>query len=892
MEGQEQNQVYEYENREWLESLEFIIKNEPRRRVTEILNLLGKKAQENGIASRCNFNTPYVNTIPVEEEEDYPGDRVLERKIKSIIRWNAMAMVVRANRNFSGIGGHISTYASTATLFEVGFNHFFRGYSNKQEGDLIFFQGHASPGVYARSFVEGRFTREHLEFFRREISSEKGLSSYPHPRLMPDYWSFPTVSMGLSPIQAIYQARFIRYLEDRGLKEPADQRVWALVGDGEMDEPESMGALTVAAREELDNLIFVINCNLQRLDGPVRGNGKIIQELEAAYRGAGWNVIKVVWGGDWDPLLKKDKNGILLKRMEEIVDGDSQKYSVENGEYIRKHFFNRYPELEAMVADYSNEELKKMKRGGHDPVKVYNAYRRAVQHKGSPTVILAQTIKGYGLGEAGEGRNITHQQKKMNEDELKHFKERFDIPVPDEDLAEAPFYIPDKDSAEMKYLKMQRNKLGGLVPERKIHTKPITEPEEESFREFYGSSGERESATTMVIVHMMGKLLKDKNVGKLIVPIVPDESRTFGMDALFRQVGIYSHVGQKYEPVDKESLLYYKEARNGAILEEGITEAGSMASFIAAGTAHANHRINTIPFFIFYSMFGFQRVGDLIWAAADARARGFMIGGTSGRTTLPGEGLQHQDGQSHLNALGIPSLKAYDPAYAYEVAVIVRDGIKRMYVNQEDIFYYITVMNEKYIMPAMPENVAQGIINGMYRFKSFKGNSKQEKVNLLGSGAILNESVKAGDLLEKLFKIPSDIWSVTSYKALYDDANDIERKNLLNPAREPQKTYIMQCFKEGSNQIFVAATDYVKAIPLSVSKWFPGDFNVLGTDGFGRSDTREQLRNFFEVDANHIAYSAVAALFRKGKVDKNTLDKARKALKINGQKKNPVFTDL
>jgi pyruvate dehydrogenase E1 component len=878
-------EIYEFEDREWLESLDFIIKNEPPERVAEILRKLYHRAQRNGINVAAPGTTPYINTIHAGDEVPYPGDRNIERRIKSIIRWNAMAMVVRANRDFSGIGGHISTYASAATLYEVGFNHFWRGYDNDSPADIVYFQGHAVPGIYARSFVEGRISRKHLKYFRREAFSKKGLSSYPHPRLMPQYWRYPTVSMGLSPIMAIYHARFIKYLEDRGLKEPTDQKVWAMVGDGEMDEPESMGALTVAAREELDNLIFVVNCNLQRLDGPVRGNGKIIQELEAAFRGAGWNVIKVIWGSEWDPLFEKDHNGLLLRRLEELVDGESQKYSVEKGDYVREHFFGKYPELLEMVADMSDDEINHMKRGGHDPIKVYNAYKRAVENKGTPTVILAQTVKGYGLGEAGEGRNVTHQQKKLNEDELKIFRDRFEIPISDEELEKTPFYRPEKDSEEFKYLTKQRKELHGFIPKRMVKIHPLKMPSEVVFEEFLNSSGEREVATTMAMVHLMGKLLKDKDIGQLVVPIVPDESRTFGIDALFRQVGIYSHVGQNYEPVDKESLLYYKEARDGAILEEGITEAGSMSSFIAAGTAYANHGLNTIPFFIFYSMFGFQRIGDLIWAAADARARGFLIGGTSGRTTLAGEGLQHQDGHSHMFAYAVPNCMAYDPAFAYELAVIVREGIKRMYIDQEDIFYYITVMNEKYLMPGMPEKAQDGILKGMYRFKTFMGNKGGEKIHLLGSGAILPEVIRAGEILEKEYKINSEIWSVTSYKCLYENCIDTDRWNKLHPGK-PRENYIQQLFGKNKSPI-VAASDYLKAVPLSVAKWFPGDFIALGTDGFGLSDTRDSLREYFEVDASFIAYTVLECLYRKDKFGKKALDEAVKKLMINKDKINP-----
>ncbi len=877
----------EIEDQEWLDSLDYVIQNEGEDRVKILFTKLQAHAQEYGIQFSCPGTSAYINTIPAHKEVPYPGNRAIERRIKSLIRWNAMAMVVRANRESSGIGGHISTYASDATLWEVAFNHFLRGGDHEHEADLVYFQGHASPGVYARSFLEGRLSEKDLENFRRELLPEGGLTSYPHPRLMPEYWQFPTVSMGLASIQAIYQARFRRYLEDKGLKPKTDQKIWTFLGDGEMDEPESLGAITLAARERLDNLIFVINCNLQRLDGPVRGNGQIIQELEAAFKGAGWNVIKVVWGSDWDALLEKDKEDVLVTHLGCVLDGEMQKYAVEGGDYIRKHFFGRDPRLLKLVENYADEQLQKLRRGGHDPVKVYNAYHAAVHHEGSPTVILAQTIKGYGLGEAGEGRNITHQQKKLNEAELKHFRSRFGIPISDEDVDKAPFYKPDPESEEMKYLLERRQKLGGFLPKRSVTAEPISEPNPQIFQEFLEGSEDREVATTMVIVHLLAKLLKDKQLGKLLVPIVPDESRTFGMDALFREVGIYSFVGQMYEPVDKKSLLFYKEAKNGAILEEGITEAGSLASFIAAGTAYATHGLAMIPVFIFYSMFGFQRVGDLIWAAGDARARGFLVGGTSGRTTLPGEGLQHQDGQSHLLAYALPNLKAYDPAFAYEVAVIVQEGIRRMYVEQEDIFYYITVMNEKYPMPPMPEGVRDGILKGMYRLKESDQSGDANKVCLLGSGTILNEVVKAGEILERDYKVAADIWSVTGYKQLYDDAKAVERCNRLHPDKEKQQPYIRQCFPEEGG-IFIAASDYLKAVPLSVSKWFPGRFTALGTDGFGLSDSREALRDHFEVDRRHIVLTTLSSLAEKGELKEQVVKKAIQDLNIDPEKTDPA----
>ena len=879
------NNTHEVENKEWLDSIDYIIKNESSERVDELMELLKGRIYEKGIRLRSHLNTPYINTIPEDKEESYPGERELERKIKSIIRWNAMAMVVQANKKKDGIGGHISTYASSATLYEVGFNHFFKGGDNGSPADIVYFQGHASPGIYARSFLEGRFSEDQLENFRREMNPKGGLTSYPHPRLMPDYWQFPTVSMGLGPIMAIYQARFNQYLQDKGLLDAPEQKVWAFLGDGEMDEPESMGALTLASREELDNLIFVINCNLQRLDGPVRGNSSIIQELEAAFRGAGWNVIKVTLGEVWDPILKKDKNGLLVKRLGELVDGERQKFSISDGDYIRKEFFGKSEELLKLVEDLSDDELKKLRRGGHDPVKVYNAFKAATETKDMPTVVLTQTVKGYGLGEAGEGRNITHQQKKLNEEELMHFRDRFDIPVSDDELASAPFYKPDDSSDEIKYLTKQREKLNGFLPKRNQDTVDFEMPESKVFDEFLKGSGKREVATTMAAVQLLSKLLKDKNIGKLVVPIVPDESRTFGMDALFRQSSIYAHKGQLYEPVDRDSLLYYKEAKDGAILEEGITEAGSMSSFIAAGTAYSTHQINCIPFYVFYSMFGFQRIGDFIWAAADARAKGFMLGGTSGRTTLAGEGLQHQDGQSHLTALTVPSVQAYDPAFAYELAVIINDGMKRMYEDGEDIFYYISIMNEKYKMPSMPsrKGIEQEIINGMYKFKSSQKN--EHNLHLLGSGSILNETLKAAEILKKDYNIYPEVWSVTSYKKLYDDAIESDRLNRVQGKN--QKTYIEKSVGEKEG-IFIAATDYVKALPLAVSKWFPGSFDALGTDGYGFSEHREELREFFEVSAEHIAWNALVALNRNGKVAEKILNKARKQLNIDGEKESPT----
>ncbi len=876
------------ETRDWLDSLDDVLQRHGPDRAQGILRELQLHAQKSGVRMPFSANTPYINTIPASEQPPYPGNREIERRIKSIIRWNAMAMVVRANREEEGIGGHISTYASAATLYEVGFNHFFRGKTEKHPGDFVYFQGHASPGIYARAFLEGRLTLDQVGNFRHEMHAKPGLPSYPHPWLMPDFWSFPTVSMGLGPIMAIYHARFIRYLEDRGLREPGDQRIWAFLGDGETDEPETLGAITLASRERLDNLVFVINCNLQRLDGPVRGNGKIIQELEAIFRGAGWHVIKVIWGDDWDPLLAKDKGGLLVRRMGEVVDGEYQKYVVSSGAYIREHFFGKYPELLEMARGLSDDELRRMRRGGHDPEKVYAAYRAAVEHRGAPVVILAKTIKGYGLGESGEGKNITHQQKKLNEDELREFRSRFGIPISDDEIAKVPFYRPPDDSPEMRYLQERRNALGGYLPKRSPTTVAVKTPPEDVFREFHDGTGDREVSTTMAFVRILSKLLRDPEIGRLIVPIVPDEARTFGMEALFRQCGIYSHPGQLYEPVDKDSLLYYKEVRNGQILEEGINEAGSMSSFIAAGTAYANHRINMIPFFVFYSMFGFQRIGDLIWAAGDSRCKGFLVGGTAGRTTLAGEGLQHQDGHSHLLAFPVPNLMAYDPAYAYELAVIIRDGIRRMFENGESIFYYLTVMNENYVQPPMPAGAAEGILKGLYRFRPAPG-SGPLKAQLLGSGSILNEAVRAQEILAERYGVSADVWSVTSYKELHRDALDCERWNMLHPLEKPRVPYVSQCLGDAPGPV-IAASDYLKTLPDSICRWMPRKIIALGTDGFGRSDGREALRDFFEVDARHIALATLSYLASLGQVKPEQVAQAMKDMDINPEKRNPMFS--
>jgi pyruvate dehydrogenase E1 component len=878
------------ETREWLESLDYVLQAGGPVRVRRLLKELGDHARRSGVRLPFTANTPYINTIPDSAQPPFPGSREIERRVKSLVRWNALAMVVKANKADEGIGGHISTYASAATLYEVGFNHFFKGKGDNQDGDIIYFQGHAAPGIYARAFVEGRLGADLLENFRRELRPGGGLSSYPHPWLMPDFWEFPTVSMGLGPICAIYQARFMRYLEDRGLKKRSNSKVWAFVGDGETDEPESLGAITLASREKLDNLIFVINCNLQRLDGPVRGNGQIIQELEAIFRGAGWNVLKVLWGSEWDALLAKDQNGLLVKRMGEIVDGEYQKYAVEDGAYVRQHFWGADPRLLDMVKHLSDEQLKKLTLGGHDPIKVYTAYKAAVEHSGQPTVILARTIKGYGIGEAGEGKNITHQQKKLNETELRAFRTRFGIPIGDDEIAQAPFYRPADNSPEITYVTERRKQLGGFVPQRTIKAEPIkTDTLPELFAEFHKGSEGRTASTTMAFVRMLAKLLRDKEIGELIVPIVPDEARTFGMEAMFRQVGIYSHVGQLYEPVDMDMLLYYKEATEGQILEEGITEAGSISSFIAAGTAYATHGINTIPFFIYYSMFGMQRVGDLVWAAADSRTHGFLLGGTAGRTTLAGEGLQHQDGHSHLLALAVPNLISYDPAYAYEISVIIEDGIRRMYKDGESIFYYITLMNEQYEMLAMPEGARDGILKGLYRLRGMEPKKGQARAHLLGSGAILNEALKAQQILAARYNVAADVWSVTSYQELYRDGHAAERWNRLHPGEKPRVPYVTQCLGDAKG-VIVAASDYVKALPDAIDRWLPRRMVALGTDGFGRSENRASLRDFFEVDARFIALAALDELAHEGAIDTEVVKKAIKDLGIDPEKPNPAIS--
>jgi pyruvate dehydrogenase E1 component len=880
------------ETREWLDSLDYVLSQGGPDRAGRLLQQLSLHARRAaGVNLPFTATTPYQNTIPTEQQPPFPGSQEMERRIKSLVRWNALAMVVRANKIQDGIGGHISTFASAATLYEVASNHFLRARTESGDRDIVYFQGHAAPGMYARAYLEGRIAKEKLQNFRRELKPAGGLSSYPHPWLMPEFWEFPTVSMGLGPIQAIYQARFIRYLENRGLKKSTGGKVWVFLGDGEMDEPESLGSITLASRERLDNLIFVVNCNLQRLDGPVRGNGKIIQELEAIFRGAGWNVIKVIWGGDWDNLIANDRDGILVKRLGEITDGQYQKYFVESGSYFRQNLFGSDPRLLKMVEHLSDEQLSRMRLGGHDPIKVYAAYKAAVEHQGSPTIILAKTIKGYGLGEAGEGKNITHQQKKLNEDELRIFRSRFGIPIPDEELQDAPFYRPADDSPEIRYLQDRRKQLGGYLPERKVRSQPIKPVSESHFEEFYKGTEGREVSTTMVFVRLLSKLLRDPEIGKLIVPIIPDEARTFGMEALFRQVGIYSSVGQLYEPVDMDTLLYYKEAKDGQILEEGITEAGSICSLIAAGTAYANHGINTIPFFIYYSMFGFQRIGDFIWAAADMRTRGFLLGGTAGRTTLAGEGLQHQDGHSHVLALSVPNLLAYDPAFAYEIAVIIQDGIKRMYVDQESIFYYLTVTNEPLAMPPMPagKEVREGILKGIYRFQTSAKREAKLRAQLFGSGTIMYEVLKAQQILGEKYGVAADAWSVTSYKQLYRDGNDCDRWNMLHPGEKPRLPYVTEALKDAPG-VLVAASDYMKVLPESIAKWLPRPLVALGTDGFGRSESRASLRDFFEVDAKHTVLATLTALAREKQIKLDVVQQAIKDLGINPEKANPAIS--
>jgi pyruvate dehydrogenase E1 component len=875
----------------WVESIEgmmdLMVRNQGMDRSAQFLTHLALQLRRKGLPLPRLAQTPYVNTIPVEQQPPYPGDWKVERRIKSLIRWNAMAMVVNANKNNTGLGGHISSFASSATLYEVGFNHFFRG-GDDGPADMIYFQGHTTPGNYARAFLEGRLTEKHLQHFRQELAEGGGLSSYPHPYLMPDFWQFPTVSMGLGPIGSIYQARFNRYLQARGLvKWKREPKVWCFIGDGESDEPETLGAITLASRENLDNLIWVVNCNLQRLDGPVRGNGKIIQELEGVFRGAGWNVIKVIWGTDWDELFAKDTKGLLLKRMEEVPDGEFQNYCVEPGSYVRKHFFGAHPELLAMVNHLADEQLRKLMRGGHDTRKVYAAYKAATEHKGQPTVILAKTIKGYGLGEAGEGRNISHQQKKLNEKELREFRERFEIPISDEEVAETPFFRPPANSPETKYLLERRKALGGFVPKRDGKAPPLKVPARTDFTEFFKGSAKSDVSTTMAFVRLLSFLLRNKDLGRNIVPIIPDEARTFGMDALFREIGIYSPKGQLYRPVDVKSLLFYHEAKDGQILEEGITEAGSMASFVAAGTAYANHGINMIPFFTYYSMFGFQRVGDQIWLAGDSRTKGFLLGATAGRTSLNGEGLQHQDGHSHLHASTVPNLLAYDPAFAYEIAIIVQDGLRRMYAEGEEIFYYLTLYNDNYAMPPMPDGAEQGILNGLYKFRP-GAEGKAHKAHILGSGPLINHALKAQAILADKFDVSADVWSATSYKRLRTEALNCQRWNMLHPAEPPRKSYL-ETVLANEQGVFIATSDNMKIIPDQIAPWVPGGLFTLGTDGFGRSDTRPHLRRFFEVDAECTAVGVLYQLARKGKLPMTEVARGLKELGVDPEKKFPVL---
>ena len=879
------------ETHEWRESLEAVMDARGSHRAGFLLTRLVDYAYDHGLRVPYPLNTPYVNSIHVRDEPAYPGDRKIERRIKSILRWNAMAMVVRANRTSDGIGGHISTYASAATLFEVGFQHFFRARTGDFSGDLVYFQGHASPGIYARAYLEGRISEADLINFRRELAPGGGLSSYPHPWSMPDFWQFPTVSMGLTSLQAIYQARFNEYLKDRGILDTAGSKVWAFLGDGEMDEPESLGAITLASREKLSNLIFVVNCNLQRLDGPVRGNGQIIQELEAAFRGAGWNVIKVLWGSDWDPLFEADTEGRLVQRMEETVDGEFQKLVVEGGPYVRKHFFGREEQLAKMVEHLTDDQLNKLRRGGHDPRKVHAAYKSAVEHEDGPTVILAMTIKGYGLGEAGEGRNITHQQKKLNEEEMREFRDRFDIPIADADLAEAPFYRPPENSEEIRYLQERRAILGGYVPARVVSVPELPAPKLDLFADFLQGSGDREVSTTMAYVQMLAKLLKDKGLGKLIVPIVPDEARTFGMEALFRGAGIYAHQGQLYEPVDSHLLLYYREAQDGQILEEGITEAGAMSSFIAAGTAYANHGQPMVPFYIFYSMFGFQRIGDLVWAAADQRTRGFLLGATSGRTTLAGEGLQHQDGHSHVLASTVPTVKSYDPAFAYEIAVILQDGLHRMVELNEDWIYYVTLGNENYPMFAMPEGSADAILRGAYSLLPepkgvAKGKKKKPRIKLVGSGAILNEVIRARDVLAEKYGVLAEVFSAPGWGELRREAMAVERWNRLHPEEEPKVPYVTQLL-DADDRPLVAASDYMRSLPDMLRPYLRCSMTTLGTDGFGRSENRASLRRFFEVDTPHVVYAALCELANRGEFPRKDLAGALKDLGIDTDAPDP-----
>ena len=873
------------ETAEWLEALEAVMEREGPERAHYLLEALVEKARRSGAYLPYKATTAYLNTIPVHAQAPSPGDADLEWRIRSIIRWNAMAMVVRANHDYEGLGGHIASFASAATLYDVGFNHFFHAPSEDHGGDLVMIQGHSSPGIYARAFLEGRLSEEDLLSFRRE-AGPGGLSSYPHPWLMPDFWQYPTVSMGLGPLMAIYQARFMKYLHDRGLLDTERRKVWAFMGDGEMDEPESLGAISLASRENLDNLIFVVNCNLQRLDGPVRGNGKIIQELEAVFRGAGWNVVKVVWGSYWDPLLARDRHGLLRRRMEEAVDGEYQAYKAsQDGGFVREHFFGKYPELKAMVAHLTDEDIWRLNRGGHDPHKIYAAYAAAVRHTGQPTVILAKTVKGYGMGEAGEGMNITHQQKKMGLRALTGYRDRLDIPVSDEELEETPFYRPPDDSPEIRYMKERREALGGFLPARAFAATPLAVPELAAFDALLRSSRGRAFSTTMAFVRLLTLLTRDPAIRNRLVPIVADEARTFGMEGMFRQLGIYAPTGQLYEPVDAHKIAPYKEARDGQMLQEGINEAGSLCSWMAAGTSAANHGFHMIPFFIFYSMFGFQRVGDLIWAAADMQARGFLIGGTSGRTTLNGEGLQHQDGHSHLAASTVPNCVSYDPTYAYELAVILQDGLRRMYAEEEPVFYYLTTLNENYEHPGMPAGAEDGIRRGLHRIRP--GSRHRRRATLLASGAILREAKAAAEMLEADWKVSTEVWSATSFNELRREGLEVERWNRLHPGEEKRTSYVRECLT-GRGGVTIGASDYMKVFTDQIRAFVPGPYRTLGTDGFGRSDTREQLRSFFEVDRRHIVVAALASLADNGEVESEAPAKAIAAYGIDPNAPNPA----
>lgn len=873
------------ETQEWIDALKSVIKADGSDRARFLLKELTNTARQAGAQLPYGLNTPYINTIPVEDQPALPADRQLEFKIRSMIRWNAAAMVLRANKVSTEYGGHIASYASAAVLYEIGFNHFWRARSEEHGGDMIYYQGHSAPGMYARAFMEGRLTEEQLDNFRQEVGGN-GLSSYPHPWLMPEFWQFPTVSMGLGPIMAIYQARFQRYLENRELIKSENRKVWAFLGDGEMDEPESRGALGLAGREKLDNLIFVINCNLQRLDGPVRGNGKIIQELESEFRGAGWNVIKVIWGSQWDILLEKDHDGILQKRMQECVDGEYQAFKAKGGAYIRENFWNS-PELKAMVAHMSDEDLELMSRGGHDTDKVYAAYRAAVKHSGQPTVILAKTVKGLGMGASGQGQNTSHQQKKMDVESLKVFRNRFKIPVSDEQLEKVEYIKPDPESPEIKYLHARRQSLGGYLPARPNSSNKLEVPSLDAFSKMLESTGDREISSTMAFVRILSSLVRDKNLKDRIVPIVPDEARTFGMEGLFRQLGIYASEGQLYEPEDSDQLMYYREDKKGQVLEEGINEAGAMSSWIAAATSYSTNELPMIPFYIYYSMFGFQRIGDLAWAAGDMQARGFLVGGTAGRTTLAGEGLQHQDGHSHLQASTIPNCISYDPTYAYELAVIIQDGLRRMYAEEENVFYYLTVMNENYTHPAMPKGVEEGILKGLYQLiKSKKDDGQTPTVQLMGSGTILNECIHAAEILEAEFGVAANVWSATSMNQLRREGLEVQRWNMLHPSAKPKISYVEQCLQDQNGPV-IAATDYMKVYADSIREFVPSRYVVLGTDGFGRSDDRKQLRAHFEVNSGYIIVAALSALFEDGSLDADVVKKAIKQFNIDPDKASP-----